>query len=268
MTRLAGGLGGSVVPGAHHLNWHRQGEQRVLGFGYAGGHGAVFGGLAAQLPPAFGLAEFVMPGRQRRAREAPATTLERACEEAMAELRGWSQPPLLLGYSMGALLAYETARRLQAEGRPPHALLVCALNAPHRLLPPEGVHRYPLPRLQQHLARLGGTPAEVLNDLDVLACFAPAVQSDYALVETYRFVPSPPLGCPIVVLAGRQDDRTTGPGVAAWQELTTAAFREQWVDAGHFFLHAQPQLLAQGLAEAARLAEGAAPTLDAKDLHA
>lgn len=218
------------------LNWHRRGAPAVLGFGYAGGNASVLAPLAAHLPGGVGLAELVMPGRARRVRETPRTSVRQVTGEAVDQLQAWPGAPILFGYSLGALLAYETACRLQAQGRPACALVVAGLDAPHRLPPSRGVHRYDLPRLRTHLAAMGATPPELLGDLNILRHFAAPILADYELIETYRHTPRAALTCPIVAVAGRADDHTSEAGVQAWQELSESPCQSLWADAGHFFL--------------------------------
>ncbi|WP_171013974.1 alpha/beta fold hydrolase [Chitinivorax sp. B] len=208
-----------------------------VGFGYAGGNGMVFQPLAQPLTDAVSLAEFVMPGRGRRIRDAQDGTLQDICHEAVQAILPMGTSPILLGYSLGALLAYEVALMLTEAGMPPKALLVCAMNAPHQLPPAKDVHRMTLPALQQHLATMGGTPAEILADLELLACFAKPIQHDYRLIETYRPQARPLLTCPIEVLAGELDPETDLGGIAAWQSLTLGPCRQHWLPAGHFFIH-------------------------------
>jgi len=213
---------------------HRGGDTPIHAFGYAGANAGALKHLTMHLPARCGFSEFVSPGRGRRFREPPATSLPALCAQAAAGLP--PQAGILFGYSLGALLAYETARMLQAAGRPPRALVACALNAPHRLPSDGSLHRGPLPLLRDHLARLGGTPREVLDDLSVLACFEPTIRADYQLIESYRHAAGEPLRCPIIVMGGTRDALTNGADMTAWSALTSGRFTEIWIDSGHFFL--------------------------------
>lgn len=223
------------MPNAQCFDVHRPGLL-VQGFGFARAGAGALKPLLAHLPTHLGLAEFVMPGRGRRVRETPVIQLDRLCQQACEAVAATDQPLILLGYSLGALLAFETAHLLQSAGRPPAALVVCALNAPQHLAAGGEVHRLPLPALRDHLATLGGTPDVVLRDLDVLACFAPGMRADYELIETYRYVPRERLRCPIVTLAGTRDPLTGMDEVHAWSALTTRHCTTLWVEDIHFFL--------------------------------
>lgn len=230
---------------------HRTGATLIHGFGYAGANAGALKPLAAHIPEGFGFAEFVMPGRGRRWRQPPNDDLESLCTEAVASLLRNGGAPILLGYSFGALVAFETARRMQSVGHPPRALVVCALNAPHRPSTQGQVHLLPLHGLRDHLGRLGGTPREVLDDLNVLACFEPAIRGDYRLIETYRYTAAEPLRCPIIAMAGTRDTQTSVEDVEAWSTLTTGRFTTHWIDEGHFFLHDHAAAWRQCLEEAA-----------------
>nr|WP_281397208.1 alpha/beta fold hydrolase [Chitinivorax tropicus] len=205
--------------------------------GYAGANGMVFQHLARLLAPDHVLAEWVLPLRGRRLTDAPAGSIDQLCTEAAMATAGWPTPPVLIGYSFGGLLAYELACQLTRAGRPPRGLVICASNAPHCLPPSRNVHQMDLQGVRQHLIRMGGTPAALLGDDDMLAFLARPVQHDYRLLETYRWPGHPPLPCPIQVIAGDQDPFTDKAGLQAWQAMTEARFDLTWLPAGHFFLN-------------------------------
>ena len=62
------------------------------------------------------------------------------------------------------------------------------------------------------------------------------MRRDYAAIETYTYVPGPPLSCPITALVGDADTHTTEDEAAAWAEHTIGGFDLQMFAGGHFFL--------------------------------
>jgi surfactin synthase thioesterase subunit len=150
----------------------------------------------------------------------------------------FDRPFAFVGYSMGALVAYELARVLSAAGHDgPAHLIVLSQRAPHlgALVPP-------LNRLPQHEfvravdARYGGIPAVVLNEPELLDRVVPTLRAELALFEEYSWVPSAPLACSITALAGTRD-RTLSPSqVAAWSDTTAGIVDVTMLDSGHFIL--------------------------------
>ena len=63
----------------------------------------------------------------------------------------------------------------------------------------------------------------------------PALRSDYRAIETYGPVDTT-VACPITVLTGDDDPKTTVPEAEQWRAHTTGAFHLQVFRGGHFYL--------------------------------
>jgi hypothetical protein len=75
------------------------------------------------------------------------------------------RPLVLFGHSLGALLAFATARALrQRTGRLPAHLIVSARGAPHRSNPDRSILAMTDPELVATLRRHGGTAPAILAD--------------------------------------------------------------------------------------------------------
>ncbi|MFG1478720.1 alpha/beta fold hydrolase [Xanthobacter sp. V4C-4] len=190
-----------------------------------------------------------LPGRGRRFGVPFAASLRSLAEELAASIHAVSgaEPVLLQGHSMGALIAYETARALLDRGVAVAGLVLSGRAAPH--WPAVGAGR---PRhlrsdaeLVAELRRLGGTPAAVLAEPDLLELMLPVLRADFKLVETYRWVPGPALPLPAVVVGGVDDPATPPESLAAWGEALRGPVRvERWAG-GHFFAHHAPRRYAE-----------------------
>lgn len=137
---------------------------------------------------------------------------------------------------MGALLAFETARRLAAEGREPAALFVSGSEGPSR---PRSA-RLPDPPSDHDLIAemrlLSGTDEELLAHPEILELALPPLRADYAMLFARVHVPGPPLHCPVVALTGDSDPRVSVEGVQAWERETEGPFERHVLPGGHFFL--------------------------------
>jgi surfactin synthase thioesterase subunit len=73
----------------------------------------------------------------------------------------------------------------------------------------------------------------------------PMVRADFEMSETYRYLPGPPLDCPIMAFTGLSDPGVPRADVAQWAQHTTGAFALHTLPGDHFFLRsAQDRLLA------------------------
>lgn len=222
---------------------------RLYCFAYAGGNASsVFMSWQNALPEHVEICAVQLPGRGARYGE-PMFRDITALVDRLAPMmeRSIDRPYALLGHSLGALLAFEIARRLAAAGaaRPRH-LFVSGCHAPRFRGPPKGYHLLDDDSLVKVLRDYNGTPSEVLADRELVAMLLPSIRADFELVDTYRYRPGAELDVPMTAWAGRDDERSTPDQVSGWGLETTGPFDEVWFDGGHFFIHEhRPRVLAQ-----------------------
>lgn len=66
----------------------------------------------------------------------------------------------------------------------------------------------------------------------------PSLRADYQAVETYRCAPEVTIGCPVTVLTGDDDPKTTLSDARAWERHTTGSYAVRTFPGGHFFIMA------------------------------
>lgn len=229
---------------------------RLFCFPYAGGSAYVFRQWPQSLPDFIDVCAVQPPGRGGRLREQPFTRLDALVAAAASALIPFMDMPFaFFGHSMGAMIGFELARRLRSLGAAgPKHLFVAAGRAPR--LACERVITYDLPEPQfvEELRRLGGTPAEVLENEELLHLMLPLLRADFAVTQTYSYAEGPPLDCPLTAFGGLQDEEVKRESVAPWGEYTTASFSLHMLPGGHFFLHSSQDAL---LEIVARELEGA-----------
>jgi medium-chain acyl-[acyl-carrier-protein] hydrolase len=203
----------------------------------AGGGIATFSGWFPQMPSWIELALAQLPGRDARRHEPFCRTIGELADGLANHLRrDAGRPRILFGHSMGALVAFETARRL-AGPSVPKLLVVAGRRAPSAPETRSPISHLPFDEFvsitQQ---RYGGIPDVVLQDPDLLALLMPAFRGDLACVETYRYEPNAPLTCPIVAYGGVTDEHAPIEMLDAWRRETQSSFHVRYFTAGHFFV--------------------------------
>ena len=155
------------------------------------------------------------------------------------------RPFAFFGHSLGALVAFELARQLRGQsGLRPARLLVSAAGAPQIPRRNRPVHALPEEEFLSELRQLNGVPAKVLEDWELMQLLLPMLRADFAIFETYQYMPEPPLDCALSGFCGLQDQKVSREDMEAWRGQTSGLFSLRVLPGDHFFLNtAQPLLL-------------------------
>jgi medium-chain acyl-[acyl-carrier-protein] hydrolase len=221
-------------------------DARLFCFPHAGGAVSTFATWPEQLPARLDVRPVHLPGRGTRHHEPPitrASSIIAALATALIPLL--DRPFAMFGHSMGALLAFETARLLRRHGLGhPACLIVSGRRAPHLAdvdLPSPGA---PDHSIIAWLREKNGTPGEVLEDPALMTLVLPVLRADLLVCRTYEYVDEPPLACPILALGGRDDEEGRADRLEAWQRHTTGRCTVLRFPGDHFYLRsAEPHLL-------------------------
>lgn len=208
---------------------------------HAGGAATLFREFVTALPEQVRAVAVQYPARQDRLHEPGIDDLhdlaDLVTDVLLRVLDGGPPVPLVLfGHSMGALLAYEVAVRMRDGGhRPPEALVLSGRRAPSC---PDDTRNHLLDddRLARVLVDGGGTSSELLEDPEMRAMVLATVRCDYRAVERYAPRDVEPLSCPLHVLTGSQDPRTSDALVRPWELCTTGTTTWHAFPGDHFFV--------------------------------
>jgi medium-chain acyl-[acyl-carrier-protein] hydrolase len=204
-----------------------------------------------------------LPGREDRLSEPLAHRMTQLVDGFLADVGGeLSTPFAFFGHSMGGVVAYEIARRLQTSGaRGPEVLFVSASEPPNSAKDDDKTYRLPDADFVAELRRWNGTPELVLRDPALLTILLPILRADLELLDHYAVPVSPAsaLACPIVAFGGTRDHDLTREDLCRWRDYTRAAFDLHILEGNHFFINVKATRV-QGVigAELAELAGAAA----------
>jgi medium-chain acyl-[acyl-carrier-protein] hydrolase len=197
---------------------------RLFCFPHAGGSAANYRSWASRLPREIDVLPVQFPGRGTRIAEPVAHSWLDLIDSVRSGLAPYlSRQFAFFGHSMGALIAFDLARRLREEGvATPIHLFLSASPAPH-LIPKQLV----VPAddvLINELRYSAGTSPDVFEHPELLEL----------VLEAYR------IECPITALGGTMDEEVPLSCLEAWRGYTSSAFTVRMFSGGHLFVETDP----------------------------
>ncbi|MFF0613817.1 thioesterase II family protein [Nocardia tengchongensis] len=217
---------------------------RLFCFHHAGGGASMYRTWQRALGPHTAVRPVLLPGRERRRGEPRFQELGPLIADLDAQLDDHlTEPYVIFGHSMGALIAYLLAGRRHGRGATlPAALIVSGCSAPHLPSPLPSVDGLDDSGLLRLLTGLGGLPAPVLEIPALVSDMLPVIRDDLRVFAARR-ADQPRLPCPIHIFGGDADALVDELDLAAWQEHTTAHSEMHILPGDHFFLLDRPDEL-------------------------
>ncbi|MEU5682999.1 thioesterase [Streptomyces venezuelae] len=219
---------------------------RLVCFPFAGGSASYWFGLSGLLSPGVDVLAVQYPGRQDRHKEPCLESVAALADGVVDQLPSDGKPFALFGHSLGAIVAFEVARRLRdsgpagsgtgaaGPGRPVHLFASGGLARPYRPAGRSG--SLDDADILAHLRAMGGTDERFFGSPELQELILPALRADYRAVATYEAPGPERLDCPVTALIGDADERTSPEEAGTWRERTSAAFDLRVLPGGHFYL--------------------------------
>lgn len=229
------------APGLRAFHEANDTASRLVCFPHAGSFAAYFFPLSRALAPDHEVLGVQYPGRLDRSEEPAAEDIGTLADEFAALIAEDPHPaPALFGHSMGALVAFETAKRLERHhGITPPALIVSGMRAPSRpRRRPRDWDREDV--LLDEMRLLSGTSQAVMENAELRDLFLPVLRSDFHAVSSYPG-DTTVLSCPVTTLTGDEDPVVTPEGMRHWSDHTSSTFTAHAFPGDHFYLIGFPR---------------------------
>jgi surfactin synthase thioesterase subunit len=215
--------------------------KQLLCFHHAGGGANSFRDWPTNLGADVEVVAVQLPGRENRFSEAPLTDAEAIVDGLSAHLAGVLRPGYaIFGHSLGASLGYLFARRAEESGdlpAPAHLVVSAAAPPLARRGAAEASSREDpsVEELVAQLGRYGGTPAALLDNAAHLNLFVQILRNDLRVFASIPRQGNPPIGAPITVVYGTEDEACQDCDMTAWGRLSRQGADVQALPGGHFY---------------------------------
>ncbi len=218
---------------------------RLVCVPWSGAGPGVFNRWARDMPAEVELLAVVLPRSTAWRGEPDEFSVEKIAEAVCHDLMtryGEVEWLALFGHSLGALVAFEVATRLQARHVALDGVIVSGSRAAH-LDPPVQLHQLDDNSLVDALIELGGLAMDLRYDTILLDRVLPRVRADLAACERYRPAAAAHLaeGCGLHAWAANGDWYAPPAAVEPWAELAHPGTASTRFWAGdHFFVRDFP----------------------------
>jgi surfactin synthase thioesterase subunit len=210
-------------------------QTRLLCFHHAGGSAAMYRPWARQMPAFIEPIGVQLPGRADRFVEPAYDRMGPIVDDLVDVIKPLLDRRFALyGISMGGRVSWALTHALRDLGMPmPVRLYVACDPAPSTDDGTWPWDDHP-GGLEGYVREMGGTPAEVLAQPELLATLLPTLRSDLTVLSTHNFHPDTPLDLPIHAFAGVDDPTAPPDRMDRWRAETTAEFQRHRLPGGHF----------------------------------
>lgn len=207
---------------------------------YAGGSASVYLKWKKSLNSQIRLVPLELKGRGKRFAENLYNDLNEAVEDIYMLIKDEIDKDeyAIYGHSMGSILAYELYYKIVGEnkGKPKH-IFFSGQKAPNLQREREISYKLPDNEFIKKIVTLGGTPKEIVNDVEFQEIFLPILKGDTKILETYDYFDrDDKIDCNVSVLHGNQDTMKLSD-IIEWKKQVCKGYELLIYEGGHFFIN-------------------------------
>lgn len=221
-----------------------QSSPLVVCIPYAGVGSGAFHGWKRLAPPDLEVVGLTLPGREWRIGEAPLRTVCDAASDlmkAVLRMADGERSVALFGHSLGAVLAFELAARLEAFGTKLCSVLIVSGSPDPWSGRRQGSGELEDQEFVDRLEALAGYRHPALEVDEVRALMLPTLRADVEMHETYRPAANVNVSLPVVALRGDHDLLVSREAVKGWARSTSGQFSCRELPGGHMYLLQRPR---------------------------
>ena len=209
---------------------------------FAGGNKYSFYPLEEFLDKNINLITLELPGRGKRFHEPLLTDIHLIVDDLFEQLKqNVSRPYAIFGHSMGAILTYLLAHKIEENDfqRPIH-LFVSGCKPPKIKREAPFYHDLPKDEFVNKIRDMGGCPEEILGNDELMALFEPSLRADFKTIETFTYEKKEPLKMRLTVFIGNKD-KVSWEDAKAWGEESIHPIDVKEFEGNHFFIFQHKQ---------------------------
>ena len=206
---------------------------------YAGGSAMAYTRWKKHLSSEIELYPLELSGRGRKIKMPFYDSIHDAINDvfSMLEKELDDTPYALFGHSMGSVIAYEVAHKINESGcQKPMHIFFSGRKAPDAKRD-SNIHHLPHDEFVEKVLDYGGMSKGLLAEKQLLDLMLPIIRNDIRIIEQYNYVERPiKLSCDTTVLYGKMDKMTINDAIE-WKKHTEGKCDIKCFGGGHFFIN-------------------------------
>ncbi|WP_288886600.1 thioesterase II family protein [uncultured Eubacterium sp.] len=212
-------------------------KEKIYCLPYAGGSANVFFDWIKEYEEFAELNLVEYAGRGRRFGEDYFKTIEEASADLCAQIKeNGDKDFILFGYSMGCIIALETAFQLKKIGIKPKAIIVAATRPPHLMYRDKILDTMTKDELMEETASWGQMDDEIMKNEELYEIVSDIMYADVQMFSKYkRDYQDEKIDIPIFAMSGNDDFEAPAEDMKEWSLYTENSFEFCSFSGGHFF---------------------------------
>lgn len=205
---------------------------------FAGGNKALYYPMKNNLPSYIQFKPLELPGHGERLIEEALDSIDDMVDDLVKQIINEKPEEfILLGYSLGTILAYELYYKLDQLGYRPKHMFLCASEPIGYLDKYNDIEAMNDEEFKQFIRDKGGTSEEVLNHEELWQLVKPALKNDFLAIDYYCDKPKErQVDINLSVFVGKQDS-ISAHTLYKWSDLTKGKVDYRFFEGDHFFIN-------------------------------
>lgn len=210
---------------------------KLICFPYAGG-GASYYAKWTKIFRTIEVIPIQLAGRENRIRENPMVDINEIADIVTKEISPYLKSGnfSIFGHSMGGLIGFETAKRLENAGLSPQVCFISGTSG-EDYSPLKSVREMNDAELMEHVAKFGALNEKncLVRCPELLEIYSNILRADFSVVENY--IPrQDKIHCPIVAMCGDSDPMETIEKMHDWKNYTESGVIYRQYSGDHFYI--------------------------------
>lgn len=214
------------------------GKITLFCFPYAGGSASIYYGWKKYINKDIEIIPVELAGRGKRFDCQAYDKIDDVVDDAFEIVKKSINGPYgLFGHSMGSIIAFELAHRINDYNLSnPQYLFVSGRKPPHLVKNEKIIHLLPDNEFINKIMDMGGTSKEVFENKELLEIYLPMIRKDFKMVESYKYIEKPPLDVEMIVFYG-DEEKIQDSEAKQWSIYTNKGYRLFRFNGNHFFIN-------------------------------